>query len=81
MSAEDTVERRIVVEFGRRYTYVYWATTTGKIVDEESFRQPYTLDKREAIEEAKDVFDLVYQHLLDTVGPSASGGENEAESG
>lgn len=81
MTPADHVERRIVVEFGRRYTYVYWATPSGRIVDEESFCQPYTLDKREAVDEAKDVFDLVYQHLLDTVGPSASDDSGGAQSG
>ena len=43
MKVPDYVERRIVVEIGRQYAYVYMTDGNGKLVPqrEESFKQPY----------------------------------------
>jgi hypothetical protein len=64
----DYVHRRIVIEHGRRYVYLYMTTGDGKLIAEreESFSQPFTLELKEAEEEATDVWDLVYDHLNDT---------------
>lgn len=69
VTTPDYVQRRIVVEFGRRYVYAYMTSGEGKIVgdNEESWKQPYELSIAEAREEAKELFDLVWQHCTDTV--------------
>lgn len=69
VTTPDYVQRRIVVEFGRRYVYAYMTTGDGKMVadNEESWKQPYELSVAEAREEAKELFDLVWQHCTDTI--------------
>ena len=68
MPAEkDYVHRRIVCEYGRKYAYIYMTDDRGKVIDEEAFKQPFTLDYKESAEEAKEYFDQSYQWLQDTV--------------
>jgi hypothetical protein len=75
----DYVQRRVIVEYGRRYVYATLTDSNGKIHAEELFTQPFMIDVKDANDEAKDCFDAVYQHLSDTVVfPSASdGGEGD----
>lgn len=47
MRIPDYVERRIVVEFGLHYVYLYITDGAGKLSDEESFKQPYRLERKE----------------------------------
>lgn len=78
----DFVYRRVVIEFGFLYAYCYFTDGNGKVIDEESFRQPYRLDRKEAVEESKDLYDLVWQHLSDTVNavPLQDTDDDESES-
>lgn len=69
----DYVQRRIIVEYGRRYVYITLTDANGKIHEEEVFRQAYLLDVKDAVDEARECWDVVYQHVSDTVVfPSAS---------
>ena len=84
MAIPDYVERRIVIEYGRLYAYVYMTTGDGKLIPgrEESFKQPYTLERREANEEAVELWDMVYDHLNDTVNAvlqEGPGDDSESE--
>jgi hypothetical protein len=63
----DYVHRRIVCEYGRWYAYIYITDDKGKIIEEESFKQPFLLDYKEAAEEATEAFQTLYQHLQDTI--------------
>ncbi len=77
-SLPDYVERRIVIEYGRRYAYVYMTTGDGKLIAsrEESFKQPYQLERSEANEEADEAWHLIYDHLNETINfPTAGYGE------
>lgn len=68
MTAEkDYVHRRIVIEYGRLYAYVYITDQDGKVLEEEAFKQPFRLDFKDVKEEAKECFDNTYQWLQDTV--------------
>jgi hypothetical protein len=83
MKVPDYVERRIVVEIGRQYAYVYMTDGNGKIVPqrEESFKQPYRMDRQEAASDAVDLWDLVYDHLNETINfPLPEGGDDESDS-
>jgi hypothetical protein len=74
-SLPDYVERRIVLEYGRQYAYVYMTTGDGKMLAgrEESFRQPFRLELKEAREEAQMAWDVLYDFLNDTINfPTAS---------
>ena len=84
MRTPDYVERRIVIEYGRRYVYLYMTTGDGKLVSgrEESFRQVYVLERKESHEEAVELWDLCYDHLNDIVNLTLQEGEDgEEESG
>jgi hypothetical protein len=75
-SLPDYVERRIVVEFGLRYAYVYITDGAGKLLDEESFKQPYKLERKECHEEANDVYSMLYDSLNELINfPTASSGD------
>ena len=68
MTAEkDYVHRRIVIEYGRLYAYIYITDQDGKVLEEEAFKQPFRLDFKDVKEEAKECFDNTYQWLQDTV--------------
>lgn len=63
----DEVYRRIVVEYGRWYVYVYITDSNGKLLEEESFKQPFRLDWKDSAEEATECWQFLYQYMQDTV--------------
>ena len=63
----DEVYRRLVVEYGRWYAYLYITDSNGKLLDEESFKQPFRLEFKESAEESRDCWQYLYQYLQDTV--------------
>jgi hypothetical protein len=75
----DYVERRIVLEYGLQYAYLYITDGAGKLLDEESFRQPYRMDRKECHEESRDAHAIIYDWLNDTINyPTAGlGGERD----
>lgn len=64
---KEDVIRRIVVEYGQLYVYLYITDGGGKLLDEEVFKQPFRLDRKDAFDEAKDTYDNVYDWLNDIV--------------
>jgi hypothetical protein len=64
---KEDVLRRIVIEYGQQYAYVYMTDGSGRLIDEEVFKQPFRLDRKDAFEEAKDAYDNVFDWLNDTV--------------
>ena len=83
LNQRDYVERRIIVEYGRRYVYLTLADANGKIIPgrEEVFTQPFLLDRRDAHEEADDCWQSVYQWVNDTcVFPLPDKGEKKPDS-
>jgi hypothetical protein len=76
----DYVQRRVIVEYGRRYVYATLTDSNGKLLEEEVFKQPYLLDPRDAADEAKDCFDAAYQHISDTVVfPGSASSDDEGD--
>lgn len=75
---EDVI-RRIVIEYGQMYVYLYITDGNGKLIDEEVFTQPFRLDRKDAYEEAKDTYDNVFDWLNDIVNvtPPLQGGEED----
>jgi hypothetical protein len=83
MALPDYVERRIVVELGRQYVYLYMTTGDGKLIAdrEESFKQPYRVETKEAAADAVDAWDVLYDHFNDLLNwPLQEEGGDEAES-
>jgi hypothetical protein len=81
----DYVHRRVIVEYGRQYVYATLTDSAGKILDEEVWKQPYRIDPKDAADEARAVFDAVYQHITDEVvfpspRDSARDGEESGQS-
>ena len=72
---EDTIQRRLVVECGLRYVYLYVADGNGKVLDEDAFTQPYRLERKECVEEVEVMYGILYDHLNDTINfPTAGNG-------
>ena len=63
----DYVQRRVIVEYGRRYIYATLTDSNGKIHAEELWTQPYLLDVKDANDEAHEAWQAMYQHIQDTV--------------
>lgn len=78
-SLPDYVERRIVLECGRQYAYLYMTTGDGKMISgrEESFKQPFRMELKEVREEAGDAWDVLYDFLNDTINFPTAGNEGE----
>jgi plasmid replication initiation protein len=79
---KEDVIRRIVVEYGQLYAYVYMTDGNGKLIDEEAFKQPFRLDRKDVFEEAKDAYDNMYDWLNDVINvtPLQEDDDEEAES-
>lgn len=79
----DHVERRIVIEYGCLYVYVYMTDSNGKLLNEESFKQPLRLPRRDVFEEARDTYDYLWDWLNDTVNvtPLQEDGDEPSQSG
>jgi hypothetical protein len=80
---KEDVLRRIVIEYGQLYAYIYLTDGHGKLLDEEVFKQPFRLDRKDAYEEAKDAYDAAYDWINEIVNvtPLQEDDEEEAESG
>jgi len=75
MSQPDEVVRRIVAEYGQLYVYLYVTDGNGKVLEDDRFKQPFRLDKRDTVEEAQEFFDRAYDWVNETINwPSASDG-------
>lgn len=81
---KEDVLRRIVIEYGQQYVYLYITDGNGKLLDEEVFKQAFKLDRKDAFEEAKDAYDNAFDWLNEVVNitpPLQGGHDEEAESG
>ena len=65
----DTIERRITVDYGRRYVYLTMVDQNGKLLAEyeETFRQPFDLDRKDAHDEASDCWHSIYDWLNEII--------------
>ena len=80
---KEDVLRRIVVEYGQLYVYVYMTDGSGKVLDEEVFKQPWKLDRKDAYEEAKDTYDTIFDwvnEIVNVTPPLQGEDDDEAES-
>ena len=81
MAAEkDEVVRRIVVEYGYHYAYTYMTDNHGKVLQEEVFKQPFRLERKDVNEEATDCWQQIYQWLQDTILWYATARDDEPKS-
>ena len=69
----DDVYRRVVVEFGLQYVYIYLADQNSKVLEDESFKQPYRLERRESAEEASELFAAIYDLLNESINFPTAG--------
>lgn len=76
----DTVVRRLTVDYGHWYVYLTLVDANGKIVEEEVFKQPFRLDKKDIGEESQDGFHNMYQWILDTTVFTASNDDKASDS-
>ena len=80
---KDNVERRIVVEYGQVYAYCYMTDGNGRLLEEEVWKQPFRLERKEVFDEAKDTYDQLYDVLTDSINvqgpPLQEDGDGEAQ--
>jgi hypothetical protein len=82
---KEDVVRRIVVEYGQVYAYCYMTDGNGRLLDEEVFKQPFRLDRKEVHDEAQDCYSQLFDLLNESInvqGPPLQGdGDDAAQSG
>lgn len=69
----DDVYRRVVVEYGLQYVYVYLTDQNGKVLADDVFRQPYRLERSDAADEARETFDFLYDMLNEGINFPTAG--------
>jgi hypothetical protein len=79
VSGSDHVHRRIVVEYGQLYAYCYMTDGNGKVLEEEQFKQPFRMDRKDVTDEAEDCYRSVWDWLNDTVNVTPLQGLDEGE--
>jgi hypothetical protein len=78
---EDFPCGKVVIDVGRRYITVYRCDGNGFVEDEERFKLPWLIDRKDAADMANAVFDVVYAWADAAVNPPAArGGEKGADS-
>jgi hypothetical protein len=80
---KEDVLRRIVVEYGQLYVYVYMTDGNGKVLEEEVFKQAWKLDRKDAFSEAKDTYDTIFDwvnEIVNVTPPLQGEDDDEAES-
>jgi hypothetical protein len=82
---KEDVIRRVVVEYGQVYAYCYMTDGNGRLLDEEVFKQPFRLDRKEVHGEAQDCYSQLFDLLNESInvqGPPLQGdGDDAAQSG
>lgn len=63
----NPVEGRVIVEMTRTHALVYRTDSLGVVIDTEVFKWPYRLDKKDAVEELRGVWDWMYDYLNNNV--------------
>lgn len=69
---KDTIVRRVVVEYGHWYVYLYITDGNGRVLDEDTFKQPFRLERKDISDEATDCYQNTYQWISDITVFSAS---------
>jgi len=72
---------KIVIDVGRRYITVYRCDGNGFVEDEERFKLPWMIDRRDAVDLSHTAFNLAYSWADGAVSPpAASDGNKPADS-
>jgi len=79
---EDFPVGKVLIDVGRRYITVYRCDANGYVQDEERFKLPWMLDRKDAVDLVYSVFNTAYSWADSTVNPPAArGGDQSADSG
>ena len=75
----NPVEGRVIIEMTRTHAIVYRTDPLGVVIDNEVFKWPYRMDRKDAVMELQAAWDWLYDYLNRTVNfdiddPSARGG-------
>ena len=78
---EDSPCGKVVIDVGRRYITVYRCDGNGYVEDEERFKFPWLIDRKDAADMSHAVFHVIYSWSDAAVNPPAArGGEKGADS-
>jgi len=78
---EDFPVGKVLIDVGRRYITVYRCDGNGYVQDEERFKLPWMIDRRDAVDHVHAVFNVAYAWADAAVNPPAArGGEKGADS-
>ena len=69
---------RLVIDFGKKYIAIYQCDGEGVVHDEERFKLPSPVLRREAVSFARDVFNVIYDLVDEEANPQSARGEERA---
>ena len=75
----NPVQGRVILEVTSHHAVVYLCDRQGVVLDNEVFRYPAPLDRDECSEECRDLFDLLYNSLNDTINAELQGDGGEKQ--
>ena len=75
---EDFPVGKVLIDVGRRYITVYRCDGNGYVQDEERFKLPWMIDRKDAVDLANAVFNTAYAWSDATVNPPAARGDDDA---
>jgi hypothetical protein len=68
----DPVVGKIVIDFSKKYVSIYLCEGDGQIKDYDHFRFPCRLEMKEARQETRDCYDLIYDWANRAVNPETA---------
>lgn len=77
----NPVEGKIVIDVSRKYVSIFRCDGEGKVLDDDHFAFPFRLDRKDAIEEANDLYAVVFDWLNDTINGGYEADEDDSARG
>jgi len=75
---DDLPVGKVLIDVGRRYITVYRCDGNGYVQDEERFKLPWMIDRRDGVDLTHTAFNLAYSWADGAVSPPAARGDDDA---
>ena len=75
---EDFPVGKVLIDVGRRYITVYRCDGNGYVQDEERFKLPWMIDRKDAVDLTFAAFNAAYAWADATVNTPAARGDDKA---
>lgn len=74
---DDVPCGKVHIDIGRRYITVYRCDGQGYVIDEERFKLPWMIDRRDAIDHVQAAFNIAYHWADAMASPQSARGDTQ----